>query len=101
MANIKQFFTSKKGITFLALFTTLLLGITIGTLVSDRVLSAEEDTETVALLKVQAEGSPLVLEEEASLAEGFSRVAKTVEGGGTRFAGRAVQTDDPDAAADS
>ena len=79
MANIKQFFTSKKGITFLALLTTLLLGITIGTLVSDRVLSAEEDKETVALLKVQAEGSPLVLEEEASLAEGFSRVAKTVE----------------------
>ena len=79
MANIKQFFTSKKGITFLALLTTLLLGITIGTLVSDRVLSAEEDKETVALLKVQPEGSPLVLEEEVSLAEGFSRVAKTVE----------------------
>jgi len=79
MANIKQFFTSKKGITFLALLTTLLLGITIGTLVSDRVLSAEEDKETVALLKVQPEGSPLVLDEKVSLAEGFSRVAKTVE----------------------
>lgn len=79
MANIKQFFTSKKGITFLALLTTLLLGITIGTLVSDRVLSAEEDKETVALLKVQPEGSPLVLNEKVSLAEGFSRVAKTVE----------------------
>jgi serine protease Do len=79
MANIKQCFTSKKGITFLALLTTLLLGITIGTLVSDRVLSAEEDKETVALLKVQPEGSPLVLNEKVSLAEGFSRVAKTVE----------------------
>ena len=79
MANIKQFFTSKKGITFLALLTTLLLGITIGTLVSDRVLSAGEDKETVALLKVQAEGSPLVLDEEASLSEGFSRVATTIK----------------------
>ena len=79
MANIKQFFTSKKGITFLALLTTLLLGITIGTLVSDRVLSAEEDKETVALLKVQAEGSPLVLDEETSLAKGFSRVATTIK----------------------
>ena len=79
MADMKQFFTSKKGITFLALFTTLLLGITIGTLVSDQVLSAEEDREAVALLKVQGEGSPLVLNEDVSLAEGFSRVAKTVE----------------------
>ena len=79
MANIKQFFTSKKGITFLALLTTLLLGITIGTLVSDRVLSAEEDKETVAPLKVQAEGSPLVLDEETSLAKGFSRVATTIK----------------------
>ena len=79
MADIKQFFTSKKGITFLALFTTLLLGITIGTLVSDQVLSAEEDGEPVALLKVQAEGSPLVLDENVSIAPGFARVAKTVE----------------------
>jgi len=79
MANMKHFFTSKKGITFLALLTTLLLGITIGTLVSDRVLSAEEDREPVALLKVQAEGSPLVLNAEASLAEGFSQVAKTIK----------------------
>jgi serine protease Do len=76
---MKQFFTSKKGITFLALFTTLLLGITIGTLVSDRVLSAEEDRELVALLKVQGEGSPLVLDQDVSLAEGFARIAKTVE----------------------
>ncbi|MCK5353455.1 hypothetical protein KAJ77_12770, partial [bacterium] len=79
MADMKQFFTSKKGITFLALFTTLLLGITIGTLVSDRVLSAEEDGEPVALLKVQGEGSPLVLDQDVSLGEGFGRVAKTVE----------------------
>lgn len=79
MADMKQFFTSKKGITFLALFTTLLLGITIGTLVSDRVLSAEEDKEPVALLKVQGEGAPLVLDKDISLAEGFAQVAKTVE----------------------
>lgn len=79
MADMKKFLTSKKGITFLALFTTLLLGITIGTLVSDRVLSAEEDRDPVALLQVQGEGSPLVVDEDASLREGFALVAKTVE----------------------
>ena len=79
MADMKQFLTSKKGITFLALFVTLLLGITIGTLVSDRVLSAEQDKVPVALLKVQGEGTPLVVNQAITLAEGFARVAKTVE----------------------
>ena len=79
MADIKKFLTSKQGITFLALFITLLLGITIGTLVSDRVLSAQQDQEPVALLRVQGEGLPLLLDETVTLAKGFARVAKTVE----------------------
>ncbi|MFQ5928260.1 MAG: Do family serine endopeptidase [Acidobacteriota bacterium] len=69
---------SKKGITFLALFITLLLGIAIGTLVPERVLSAEQITK-VALLATEGEGSPLVSAEAANLAEGFAGVAKTVE----------------------
>ena len=79
MAEVKKFLTSKQGITFLALFITLLLGITIGTLVSDRVLSAQENEEPVALLKIQGEGLPLLLDETDSLGKGFALVAKTVE----------------------
>ena len=75
---MKQFLTSKKGITLLALFITLLLGITIGTIISDGVLSAQEETP-VELLQIQGEGSPLLLGESASLTEGFARVANTVE----------------------
>ncbi|MDA2938685.1 trypsin-like peptidase domain-containing protein, partial [Acidobacteria bacterium AH-259-A15] len=75
---MKEFLRSKKGITFLALFITLLLGIAIGTLVPERVMSAEQTTK-VALLETEGEGSPLVLAEAANLAEGFARVAKTVE----------------------
>ena len=75
---IKQFLTSKKGMTFLALFITLLLGITIGTIISDDVSSAQEE-HPVQLLQIQGEGSPLLLDGPASLAEGFSRVANTVE----------------------
>ena len=75
---MKQLLTSKKGITLLALFITLLLGITIGTIISDGVLSAQEETP-VELLQIQGEGSPLLLGESASLGEGFARVANTVE----------------------
>ena len=75
---MKNFLKTKKGITFLALFVTLLLGIAIGSLVSEGVLSAQQDNP-VALLTVQGEGSPLVLDESITLAEGFTRIAKTVE----------------------
>ena len=75
---MKQLLTSKKGITFLALFITLLLGITIGTIISDGVLSAQEE-DSVEPLKVQGEGSPLLMDGAVSLGEGFARVASTVE----------------------
>lgn len=75
---IKQFLTSKKGMTFLALFITLLLGITIGTIISDDVSSAQEE-HPVQLLQIQGEGSPLLLDGPASLAEGFARIANAVE----------------------
>jgi serine protease Do len=75
---MKQFLTSKKGITFLALFITLLLGITIGTIISDNVSSAQEENP-VQLLQVRGDGSPLLLDGTGSLAEGFARVADTIE----------------------
>lgn len=75
---MRQFFISKRGVAFLALFITLLLGITIGTIISDGTLSAQEKS-SVELLKVQGSGSPLLLDESISLTEGFSRIAKTVE----------------------
>jgi serine protease Do len=62
----------------MALLVTLALGITIGSIVSDGVMSAEQKTE-VAELKVQGGGDPVVLDEEVSLREGFARVAQTVE----------------------
>ncbi|MDA2933301.1 trypsin-like peptidase domain-containing protein [Acidobacteria bacterium AH-259-D05] len=75
---MKNFLTSKKGITFLALFITLLLGIAIGSLVSDGVLSAQQDS-SVELLKVQGQGSPLLLEESINLVDGFAGIARAVE----------------------
>ncbi len=78
MVDYKGFFKSKKGLTILALFVTLTLGIVIGTVVSDGVFSAGPQTE-VATLKIQGEGNPLTLDKGVSLNEGFSRVAQTVE----------------------
>jgi serine protease Do len=75
---MKQLLTSKKGITFMALFITLLLGITIGTIIPDGVSNAQ-DEDSVELLQIQGEGSPLLLDESVSLTEGFARVASTVE----------------------
>jgi S1-C subfamily serine protease len=76
MASIDMFFRSKKGLTFLALLVAMVLGIAIGSIISDGVLSAEQ--EAAATLKVQGGGSPVVLSEEVSLREGFARVADTV-----------------------
>jgi len=77
MADFRQFLKSKKGLTFLALLLTLVIGIGIGTIVSDGVFSAEQ-RDQVAELKIQGTGTPLVLERDVNLAEGFARVAKTV-----------------------
>ena len=82
---MKQLLTSKKGITFMALFITLLLGITIGTIIPDGVSNAQ-DEDSVELLQIQGEGSPLLLDESVSLTEGFARVASTV----TDFASKTV-----------
>ncbi|MBI4444409.1 MAG: trypsin-like peptidase domain-containing protein [Acidobacteria bacterium] len=78
MKDMRTFLKSKKGLTFVALALTLAIGITIGTIVSDGVFSAGQN-EPVAQLKVQGGGTPLVLDKEASLLEGFGKVARTVE----------------------
>ncbi len=63
--------------TFVALLITLGLGIAIGSIVSDGVMSAERGT--VDKLKMQGAGDPVALGKEVSLHEGFARVAETVE----------------------
>jgi serine protease Do len=77
MAAFKEFLRSNKGLTFVALVLTLVLGIAIGTIVSDGVMSAEK-REQVAELKIQGAGSPLVLDQQLNLSEGFARIASTV-----------------------
>ncbi|UCF37315.1 MAG: trypsin-like peptidase domain-containing protein [Acidobacteriota bacterium] len=77
MTNFDAFLTSRKGLTFLALLITLGLGITIGSILSDEVTKASQ-TEPHKL-KITGEGSPVVLDEEISLREGFRRIAETVE----------------------
>ena len=78
MSTTDRFLLSKKAIAFLSLLVTLLLGITIGTLVSDGVLSAEEK-DAVTPLKVQGDGAPLLVEDALSLKKGFAQVAQAVE----------------------
>jgi serine protease Do len=60
------------------LLITLALGIVIGSIVSDDASSAEKQN-AVAELKMQGSGTPVVLNEEATLREGFSRIAATVK----------------------
>ncbi len=78
MSSLKQLFGSGRMITFLILVATLILGVIIGPIVSERVFSSET-VRQVAQLKVQGTGSPAVLEEAVSLKEGFARVADTVK----------------------
>jgi len=63
--------------TFVALLITLGLGIAIGSIVSDEVMSAERGT--VDKLKIQGAGKPVALGEAVPLHEGFARIAETVE----------------------
>ena len=78
MSRINALLRSRTGLTFLVLLVTLGLGITIGTvLVDEGVFSAER--ADIKKLTIQGAGSPLVLDQEARLVEGFTRVAETVE----------------------
>ena len=78
MIDMRDRLVTRRNLTFALLLVTLGLGIGIGTVVSDRVFSAEESTN-VALLNVQGEGAPLRLDTTTSLGEGFAQIAKAVE----------------------
>ncbi len=77
MTRLRDLLGSRAGMTFVALLITLGLGIAIGSIVSDGVMSAERGT--VDKLKMQGAGDPVALGKEVSLHEGFARVAETVE----------------------
>ena len=77
MSDIKGFLKSKKELTFLALLLTLGVGMLIGPIVSHGVFRTEQ--KKVAHLEVQGEKTPLLLDKDVNLAEGFARIAKAVE----------------------
>jgi len=78
MARLDDFMRSRPGLTFFILLLTLGLGITIGSIVSDGVFSAQTERQ-VAKLELRGEGTPSVLDEEISLRDGFSKVAEIIE----------------------
>jgi serine protease Do len=77
MTTFKGFLRSKKGLTFAALIVALVIGIAIGTVVSDKVMSAEK-RDDVALLQVSSDGNTQPLD-RVSLMDGFAAVAQSVE----------------------
>jgi serine protease Do len=77
MTSFKGFLKSKKGLTFAALLLALAIGIAIGTVVSDGVLSAEQ-RDQVALLTINNDGNTQLLD-RVSLADGFSAIAQSVQ----------------------
>lgn len=78
MSDMKEFLLSRKRLSFLFLLIALGVGIVIGTLVSDQVLSAEKNQDDVTLLSVEETGTPLVSGTATDLAKGFGRVVKQV-----------------------
>ena len=78
MTDMRNRLVTRRNLTFALLLVTLGLGIGIGTVISDRVLSAEESTK-VALLNVLGEGPPLRLDSPMNLGQGFSEIARAVE----------------------
>lgn len=77
MTSGKRFLRSGAGLTFIALLIALAFGIVIGTLVSDEV-SVAVGPEGVNQLTLKGDGTPLVLDQDINLADGFSRVVQTV-----------------------
>ena len=59
MSRVTRLVTSRKGLTFLALVSMLVLGILIGPIVSDQVLSFQE-ARSSSQLKISSEAAPLV-----------------------------------------
>ena len=77
MAETKRFFMTKSGFAFLAFWVTLALGVVIGSIVSNGVGANPSEVPTSKLTH-KGSGVPVVLDGEASLTEGFSRLVDTV-----------------------
>ncbi len=76
MSRVTRLVTSRKGLTFLALVSMLVLGILIGPIVSDQVLSFQE-ARSSSQLKISSEAAPLVAAGPSKLAEGFRGVSES------------------------
>ncbi len=77
MGETKRFFMTKSGFAFLAFWVTLALGVVIGSIVSNGVGANPSEVPTSKLTQ-KGSGVPVVLDEEASLTQGFSRLVDTV-----------------------
>ena len=77
MGETKRFFKTGPGVSFLVLLVTLALGVVIGSIVLNGV-GANPSEVQVSKLTRKGGGTPLVLDREAPLHEGFARLVETV-----------------------
>ena len=77
MGETKGFFRTVPGLAFLVILAALALGIIIGSIVSDGVGANPAEVQ-VAKLTRKGGGTPLVLDRDVSLYEGFAQVVETV-----------------------
>ena len=77
MAQRRGFFRTAPGLAFLVILVAVALGIIIGSIVSDGVGANPAEVQ-VSKLTRKGGGTPLVLDREAPLHEGFARVVETV-----------------------
>ncbi|HSR69999.1 MAG TPA: trypsin-like peptidase domain-containing protein [Acidobacteriota bacterium] len=78
MQRTVQFLSSRKGLTFLAVFAALSLGLVLGPIVSEQVWS-HQDVQQVALLKVAESSGTTAAPDAAELSKGFRAVARQFE----------------------
>jgi len=77
MSDTKHWFRTHSGLAFLALLVTLAVGIAIGTIVSDDVASAGQ--ETVAQLTFAQQSNSPAAPDARSLQAAFRKAAETIE----------------------
>ncbi|MEJ2083476.1 MAG: hypothetical protein P8Y94_15205, partial [Acidobacteriota bacterium] len=77
--NRRNWIRSHSGLTFMALLITLALGITIGSIVSDRVESAAQQVNKAAQLAFEKGDSAAASVDAVSLQQTFRKVAETIE----------------------
>ncbi len=75
----RNWFQSHSGLTFIALLITLVLGIAIGSIVSDRVQSAAQQVSNAAQLAFEKGETSLVSADATTLQRTFRKVAEVIE----------------------